>query len=124
MLDLYLGIDTGSNTTFGSAPATRTVRRPVSSGFGLNMMGGNLTVLALTPYRDRRIPSSFSGRSATMPTAICAYYNDLVVTWKASDKLTLVTEANWIRDDFDGFFTKGNQRRPTHSVWRSTSNTR
>jgi hypothetical protein len=35
------------------------------------------------------------------------YLNDVVLTWKASDKLTLTTEAAWIRDDFDAFFGSG-----------------
>ncbi len=35
------------------------------------------------------------------------YENDMVVTWKVNDSLTLVTEANWIRDNFAGFYTKG-----------------
>jgi hypothetical protein len=35
------------------------------------------------------------------------YLNDVVLTWKVNSKLTLVTEANLIRDDFAGFYTKG-----------------
>ena len=35
-----------------------------------------------------------------MPTASGAIYNDVVITWKATDTWTFVTEANWIRDGF------------------------
>ena len=49
------------------------------------------------------------------------YENDAVVTWKATDTLTLVTEANWIRDDFDGYLHQGQaELRRTRSAWRST----
>ena len=47
MLDIYLGVDTGTNTTFGPLGDDNSAVG-VLAGFNLNMMDGNLTVLALT----------------------------------------------------------------------------
>jgi hypothetical protein len=106
LVDLYLGIDTGSNTTFGSGTGDDNGEPAGIVGVGLNMMGGNLTVLALSHLGPENPVMGLSplGYNAN---SYMRYYNDIVVTWKASDALTLTTEANWIRDDFDGFFTKG-----------------
>ena len=106
LLDLYYGIDTGSNTTFGSGTGDENSAPAGILGFGLNMMGGNLTVLALS-HMGPENSKFILGPLGYNANGYMRFYNDLVVTWKASDKLTLVTEANWIRDDFDGFFTKG-----------------
>jgi hypothetical protein len=98
LLDLYFGLDTGTNTTFG--PQGDNNDRPGGiAGFGLNMMDGNLTVLALThigPENPTRAlaPIGFDANS------YLRYYNDIVVVWKANDKLTLTTEATLARDDF------------------------
>ena len=75
-------------------------------GFGLNMMGGNLTLVALTHIGPE------NARNALSPLGYDAnkylrYLSDAYLTWKVNDKLTLVTDVNWIRDDFDGFFSKG-----------------
>ena len=100
LLDLYLGLDTGSNTTFGpNGDDNGSVAGIV--GFGLNMMDGDLTVLALShigpenPARalDMLVPPADAN-------SYMRYYNDIVMTWKANDKLTLTTEASWVRDDF------------------------
>jgi hypothetical protein len=45
LVDIYAGIDTGVNTTFGD----RNVAHPAfQGGLGLNLLGGNLTILAIT----------------------------------------------------------------------------
>ena len=77
------------------------------------MMDGNLTVLALIAYRPGESDARIVGTAvhpAGPPARYNAnnymrYLNDVTITWKASDALTLVTEANWIRDDFDGIFS-------------------
>ena len=102
------------NTTFGCCNGDDNGAPAGIVGVGLNMMGGNLTVLALSHLGPEK-PAGLRGfinprpacRSATTPTAICATTTTSSLTWKATDALTLTTEANWIRDDFDGFFTKG-----------------
>jgi hypothetical protein len=100
LLDLYLGVDTGSNTTFGpNGDDNGTIAGIV--GFGLNMMGGNLTILALSHMGPEN-----PGRALDMlvppadANSYMRYYNDVVLVWKANDKLTLTTEAAWVRDDF------------------------
>jgi hypothetical protein len=98
LLDLYLGVDTGTNTTVGPwGDNNDTVAGIV--GFGLNMMDGNLTVLALShmgPENATRAlqPIGFDAN------AYMRFYNDLVIVYKATDKLTLTAEAAWARDDF------------------------
>jgi hypothetical protein len=103
LVDLYGGADTGTNTTFGPLGEDNGAIGGIG-GFGLNMMGGNLTVLALSHFGPEDSTRLLS------PLGINAngqwrYYNDAVVTWKATDALTLVTEFNWVRDDY-GFAGK------------------
>src|SRR5580658_2778754 len=47
LVDIYLGVDTGTNTTFGPWGDNNDSIAGIV-GFGLNMMDGNLTVLALS----------------------------------------------------------------------------
>lgn len=98
-LDIYGGLDTGANTTFGPLGENNSAIGGIV-GFGLNgLAGGKLTILALThlgPEQASRVLS---------PAGINAngqwrYFNDIVITYKATDALTLVTELNWIRDDY------------------------
>ena len=74
-------------------------------------MDGNLTALALThfgPEQATRLlspPAAFVNGQYLFPQTVNAngqwrYYNDIVVTWKATDKWTLVTELNWVRDGY------------------------
>ena len=116
LVDLYLGIDTGENTTIGCCQGDNNRAPAGIVGIGLNMMDGNLTVLALSHLGPENPSAALSAPPGTAPDFLpgrydannyMRYENDLVVTWKASDTLTLVTEANWTRDDFDGIFTKG-----------------
>jgi hypothetical protein len=104
LLDLYLGIDTGVNTTFGPR-GDENGAVAFLGGFGLNMMDGALTVLALTHIGPENASRSFlAGRNVN---GYYRYLNDIVVTYKASDKLTFVTEANLVRDDALGTGNSG-----------------
>ena len=49
VLDIYAGADTGANTTFGPLGDDNGAGGGIA-GFGLNLMDGNLTVLALTHF--------------------------------------------------------------------------
>ena len=99
VLDLYFGITTGSNTSFGSAGDNND--RPAGlGGFGLVLAGGNLTVLALT-----HIGPESPTRITPFGNSALRYYNDVVVTYKASDKLSFTTEVNYVKDD--GFRAEG-----------------
>ncbi len=98
VLDIYAGADTGANTTFGPLGDNNGAGGGIA-GFGLNLMGGNLTVLALTHFGPEQATRLLS------PLGVNAngqwrYYNDVIVTWKATDDLTLVNEANLVRDSY------------------------
>jgi hypothetical protein len=100
MLDVYLGLDTGSNTTFGSSGEDNSAIA-FQGGVNLTLMGGNLTALALTHIG----PENASRALSTLTPSFNAdgyyrYYNDIVITYKATPALTLTTDLNWIRDDF------------------------
>lgn len=103
VLDVYAGLDTGTNTTFGPLGENNSAIGGIA-GVNLTLMGGNLTILGLThmgPEQASRVlsPEGFNADGQWR------YYNDIVITYKASDALTLVTELNWVRDDF-GFANK------------------
>lgn len=99
LLDLYAGVDSGTNTWIGSHGDNNDAIAGMT-GFGLNMLGGNLTVLALTHFgpENPRGAVDFSGHPIDVNGEF-RYFNDIVVTWKATDKLTSVTELNYVRDD-------------------------
>jgi len=91
-LDLYYGIDTGVNTTFGSA-GDPTGTASFNAGFGLNkLMNGKLTVLALTHI----------GPSDPTDNSQLRYLSDIYATYKFNDKLTWTTEWNYAFDSISG----------------------
>ncbi|MFL5333264.1 MAG: outer membrane beta-barrel protein, partial [Geminicoccaceae bacterium] len=91
-LGLYFGIDSGVNTWLGSGD--NNGRAAGIAGFNLSLLDGKVTVVALTHIGPEN-------PSRTVPNANSAqrYLNDVAVTYKATDKLTLTTEGNYIRDD-------------------------
>ena len=91
-LDLYLGIDTGTNTTIADGDNNR---RPGGIfGFGLNLLEGNLTILALS-----HVGPEDSKRNTTFANSAMRYYNDAVITYKANPKLAFTTELNYAKED-------------------------
>ena len=105
MLDIYSDIDTGTNTTFGPLGDNNGAIGGIG-GFNLTLMGGKLTVLALTHFGPDQATRLLSGGffAAGLPTVNAngqwRFYNDVVVTYKATDALTLVTETAFARDGF------------------------
>lgn len=95
VLDLWGGLDTGSQTSFGQGQGDNNSAVAGLFGFGLNLMDGALTVLALS-----HIGSETSYRVVQKANDYLRYENDIVVTYKATDALTLVSEFNYIHDDF------------------------
>lgn len=90
MVDLYGGVDTGVNTFTDNNSYAGYI-----AGVGLTLLGGNLTVLALTHIgveNPSNVPAPYGN-------AGLRYLNDLAVVYKATDKLTFTTEVNYIRDD-------------------------
>ena len=94
LLDVYFGIDSGTNTGFAYGAGDNNNRPGGIAGVGLNFDGGKLTVLALT-----HIGPENSRRNTPFANEALRYYNDVAVVWKASDKLTLTAELNYVKDD-------------------------
>ncbi|MGO9673568.1 MAG: outer membrane beta-barrel protein [Methylocella sp.] len=102
-VDIYAGVNTGNNTGFGW-PGDNNAGAAFEGGIGLNLLGGNLTVLATTNIGPQN-PATPLGSATCLcyPSDTLRYYNDVVVTWKATDKLTLVGEGNYVHDDTHQF---------------------
>jgi hypothetical protein len=99
-VDLYLGFDSGVNTFIAYGAGDNNQRPGGIAGFGLNMLGGKLTVLALT-----HIGPENPKRSTPFANSALRYLNDIAVVYKATEKLTLTGELNYIKDD--GFHAEG-----------------
>jgi hypothetical protein len=101
VIDLWAGVDTGVNTSIGHSGDNNGVAAAIG-GFGLNLLGGKLALLALTHIG----PENPRGSAPPVdPDGDLRYYNDILVTWKVSDSLTSNTELNYVRDD--GFKAEG-----------------
>lgn len=94
-LDVYFGADTGSNTTFGAGDENGAAAG--TAGLGFTFLDGNLTLLALTHFGPENPTKTVPGANGSF-----RYFNDTVLTYKATDKLSLTTEVNLIRDDAFG----------------------
>ncbi len=94
LVDVYFGIDSGTNTFVGYGSGDNNNRPGGIAGVGLNLLDGKLAVLALT-----HIGPEDSKRLVPFANSAIRYYNDVVVTFKATDKLTLTGEGNYVRED-------------------------
>ncbi len=93
-LDVYLGVDTGVNTTFPDSGDPNTAYA-FQGGFGLNnLMDGKLTAVAFTHIGPEDAIGSINHANSRL-----RYLNDIVLTYKWTDALTTMTEFNYIRDD-------------------------
>lgn len=102
VVDLHVGVTTGVNTTLGPYQGDNNSSYSFIGGIGLNLMGGDLTILGLThigPENPGR-----AGGTASVPLAnrYNRYYVDVLTTWKATDKLTLIGELNYVHDELPG----------------------
>ncbi len=106
LLDIYASAITGVNRSIGwnspafGDPGNQNNGAAFEGGIGLNLLNGNLTVLATTNIGPEN-PNTPLGIAACAcdPNSTLRYLNDMVVTWKATDKLTFITDANYIHDD-------------------------
>jgi hypothetical protein len=107
-VDVYAGFNTGVNTTIGW-PGDNNGGVGFEGGVGLNLMGGSLTVLATTNIGPQNPATAvgIAGCGGCAPSSTLRFLNDMVVTWKATDRLTFVTDMNWIHENgaggLDGF---------------------
>ncbi|WP_158808586.1 outer membrane beta-barrel protein [Beijerinckia sp. L45] len=104
-LDIWLGVDTGNQTTFGGGDPNRQIAGFV--GFGLNhLFEDKLTVLALSHIGPEQSLLVDPNAKSDL-----RYYNDVVLTYKINDDWTSVTELNYTKDEFGnapgGFSTTG-----------------
>ncbi len=93
LVDLYGGVDTGTNTSFAYGNGDNNNRPGGIAGIGLNMNDGKLVFLALSHMgpEDSKLLTPFANSAMR-------YYNDVSLVWKATDALTLTTEANYVRE--------------------------
>src|SRR6478672_3812983 len=97
MVDLYLGVDTGLSTTF---PRQGDPNDAIAfhGGVGLNLAGGNVTILATT-HIGPELPRSAATTLGVNPNRDLRYLNDITIVWKATKALTLTTDMNHIHDE-------------------------
>ncbi len=99
-LDVYAGITRGANTSIYDNNGYAAFL----GGFGLNnLAGGKLTLLLTTsigPENPREVSGSFAyNGSGIEHRSDLRYYNDLVATYKVTDKLTSIAEGVYTYDD-------------------------
>ncbi len=99
-LDVYVGVTAGNQTIYGK-----------DNNGSSSFLGGvkytfndNYNILALASYGPE-------DASKAMPTGYNANkynraFTDMIVSYKASDELTLTTELNYVNEDFGGLFGK------------------
>lgn len=106
LVDVYAGLVTGVNTTIGYRGGDNNGAVAFEGGIGLNLFDGNLTILGTTHIGPEN-PDTFATRVACgcNPNSALRYLNDVTLTWKVNDSLTLITDGNFIRDD--GFKASG-----------------
>ena len=95
ILDIYAGYDTGVNTSVGHKGGSNDGEFHFLGGFGLNF--AKLTVLALTHIGPEN-PAGALGVGVDVHK-YNRYLSDAIFTYKFNDKLTSITELNYIRDD-------------------------
>ncbi|MDT7953791.1 MAG: porin [Acetobacteraceae bacterium] len=98
MVDLYLGIDSGVDTGIAYGAGDNNQRPSGIVGFGLNF--DKLTVLALSHMGPENPKPAVPFANSAM-----RYLNDVAFVYKATEKLTLTAELNYIRDA--GFHAEG-----------------
>ena len=100
IVDLYAGIDTGVNDWVGEKGMNNDAFPKGQVGFGLNLLDGNLTVLALSHIGPENAEGATTSTGAPIRVnSALRYVNDITIVWKASDALTLTTDLNYIHDD-------------------------
>jgi hypothetical protein len=102
-IDIYAGFNTGNFATIGW-PGDNNGGVGFEGGIGFNFLDGKLTVLALTNIgpQNPATPVGIAACGGCAPSSTLRFFNDMVITWKATDKLTFTTDINWVHDDAAG----------------------
>ena len=101
ILDVYAGYTTGVNTSIGHGGGSNNAQFHFLGGIGLNL--NKLTVLAFT-HIGPEDPAGSLGPGVDVHSKL-RYIFDGLATYKFNDKLTSITEINYIHDD--GFSASG-----------------
>ncbi|MEJ0049657.1 MAG: outer membrane beta-barrel protein [Methylovirgula sp.] len=100
-LDIYTAVSSGQSTTLVAYHGDNNDAPAFEGGIGLNkLFGGSVTVLATThigPENGAGIPGTPSFNDAANNALV--FENDLVVTWNATDKITITGEGNYTKND-------------------------
>lgn len=100
IIDLYACIDTGVDAWVGEKGMNNDAFPKGQLGFGLNLLDGNLTVLALSHIGSENAEGATTSTGAPIRVnSALRYVNDITVVWKVNDALTLTTDLNYIHDD-------------------------
>ncbi|MGH6837705.1 MAG: outer membrane beta-barrel protein [Methylocella sp.] len=105
LVDIYAGIVSGVNTSLGSGGDNNNAPA-FEGGIGLNLLDGNLTILGTTHIGPENANTPLVVAACGCdPNSALRYLNDITATWKINDSWSLITDANYIRDD--GFKAEG-----------------
>jgi hypothetical protein len=101
LVDVYAGVDTGVNTTFGNGQGDNNGAAAFQVGIGLNLLGGNLTILGISHIGPENpdTPLGIAACGGCNPNSTLRFVNDITATWKVNDALTLITDINYIHDN-------------------------
>ena len=106
-------ISSGQQTTLVPILGDNNDAPAFEGGIGLNkLFGGAVTVLAYDAYRSGKCLSWTSLVNAANTHLV--YENDLVVTWTATDKITIIGEGNYTINDLTNSDTY--RRRRLHFI--------
>lgn len=92
-IDLYLGLTTGVNTTFGKDGDNNGSVAGIA-GFGITLGDGKFSILALSHFGPEN-PS----RLVPNANRYFRIFNDILFTWKPTDSLTFNTEFNFVKEE-------------------------
>jgi hypothetical protein len=96
-MDVYAGVTRGS----GSGWDDNNDALSFLGGFGFNLLDGKLAIMATTsigPENDAANEGSgFGGNLDT--NSDNRYFADVAITWKITDKLTSLTDINYVREE-------------------------
>lgn len=97
-VDLYLGVDSGVNTTYDTGDNNGRLSGLAGLGFN-NLMDGKLTILALSHFGPEDAKYTEQTPNGVLHSGQGRYYGDIVATYKPDDQWTWVTEVNYVHDD-------------------------
>jgi hypothetical protein len=115
--DVYLGITAGNQTIVGE---DNNGSAAFLGGVKLTLLGGNLSVLALTHTGPENAARAIAPLNASHYNRS---FNDAVITYKASDALTLTTELNYVREDLGQITPQGIKTAEAYGVAQYASYT-